>query len=110
MLRFHIRDESIAMAYDRMNKLRFSPGFGQKLRRLDAVLLRIIFKIHIVEKAGDSPEILVLTVSQFLCIPAHGAFHRKPVKYMEGLLIIFHKKGKRLVSRYICFHIPVTPL
>ena len=110
MLRFHIGDESVTVAHNRVNKLRFCLDLCQKFRRLSAVLLRVVFKIHIVKESGNPPEILIFPVSQFPGVPAHGTFHRKSVKDMEGLLIVFHKKGKRLVSRYISFHISVTPL
>ena len=89
MLRLHIRDKTISMAAHGMDELILRPCFPQKLRRLDAVLLRIHLKVNIVQQAGDSPKILLLPISLVLGKPTHHAFHGKGVKDVERFLIIF---------------------
>ena len=71
-----------------MNQLRLRIHLRKELRRLFAVLLRILFKIHVMKQTCDLPEIRLISISQILCEPAQGLPHGDAVLQMEGLLII----------------------
>ena len=89
MLRLYLHSVAISMGHYAVNQFFRDPGLPQKLRRFQAVLLRVQFKINIVEKPHKAPEILLSAVAKLLCIPAHHALHGQPVKDMEGFFIIF---------------------
>ena len=77
------------MADDSVDESVVGIDFFQQFRRLFTVLVRIFFKIHIVEKADESPEIDVVAIAQFLGIPAHDAFDGQSMHDVKRFLIIF---------------------
>ena len=66
-----------------------SSCFLQKLRSLNAVLLRVHLKVNVVQQAGGSPEIRLLPISLVLGKPTHHSFHGKGVEDVEWLPVIF---------------------
>ena len=77
------------MGTDRVNHILADPRLAQKLRRFLAVLFRIKLKIYVMEKSGNAPEFLFLSIAQFLRVPAHHAFYRQRVLNMKRLFVIF---------------------
>ena len=68
-------------------------GFVQALRPhdflgFDTVLLRILFKIQIVEQPHDSPEIHLIFIAQLLCKVSHNTFHGLRMLQMEFVLVV----------------------
>ena len=72
----HVAAQAVAMGADGVDELIGTADLRQQLRCFQAVLLRPLFEIHIVEQAHSSPETGVLTVAQFTRIPAHSPLHR----------------------------------
>ena len=89
VLRCHVDTDAIAMADDGMDESVVGIDFFQQFRRLFTVLVRVFFKVHIVEQADESPKIDGVAIAQFLSIPAHDAFDSQGMHDVEGFLIIF---------------------
>ena len=77
------------MADHGMNQPFVRAAFFQQLAALDAMRLRPLLKVDIVQQADDAPEICLIAVAQLLGKPAHDALDRLRVLQMEGLLVIF---------------------
>lgn len=103
-LRLHVHAQPVAVAHHRVNESVLRADLPQKLRRFHAVLLRVAFKIHIVQKADQPPEILFFPIAQFPGIVAHHAFHRQRVLNMKGLLVVFGQQGVSLLPGDLRFH------
>ena len=88
------------MRADGVNHLRAGVDLGQQVRRFDAVLLGVAFKVHIMQKAAQTPEVRVLAL--LLRIPAHNALNGQGVENVKRLLIVFLQQRKRLLPCY--FH------
>ena len=86
------------MAADRVNECILKAGFPQELRRLDAVLLRELLKVHVVHQTDHRPEIRLVAVAFLDGKPAHDAFHRVSVLQMERLTVVLFQQGKRGLS------------
>ena len=92
------------MAYHRMDEPVLRADFPQKLRGLNAVLLRVFFKIHVMQKAHQPPEIFFRAVAQLPGEIPHYAFHRQRMLNMKGFLIVFDQKGVCLLPGDLRFH------
>ena len=98
--RLHVTAQAVAVGANGVNHLRTGIDLSQQLRRLDAVLLGVAFKVHVVEKTAQTPEVRVFAL--LLRIPAHNALNGQGVENVKRLLIVFLQQGKRLLPCY--FH------
>ena len=76
----------------------------QKLRGLDAVLLRPLFKVHIVEEAHGGPEIGIFTIAKLVGIPAHDALYRQGMLNVERLAVVLFQQSQGFFSCRTGFH------
>ena len=69
------------------------------------MLVRVLFKVDVVEQPHIAPEIHVLAVAQFLGVPAHDPFHRQCVLEMEMILIVLAQQLPRCLPLHGLFHL-----
>ena len=93
MLGRHIHRDAPAVAGSRVDQALVYALFPHDLLRFDAVLLRILFKIQIVQQAGIRPEVGFFLITKLPGHPAHHALHRHRVAQMERFLIVFGEQG-----------------
>ena len=106
MLRLDVAALSIGVAGGRVDDFRFQPCLLHQLLTFDAVLLRILFKVQIVQQPDDSPEVLLLAVAKLSGKTAHHLFHRPAVAQVEGILIVLLEQLISLWLCPFCLHIP----
>ena len=85
-----------------MDKLQLGVNFPQQFRRLQAMLLGIFFKIHIMEQSHKTPKMNIL--SQFLGKISHTSLYRQSMKNMKRLPVVFSQQLQGLISCNICMH------
>ncbi len=91
------------MAANRVNQFRFRSDFREQFGRFLAVLFRILFKIHIMQKTRSPPECRIRAIAKLLRIPAHHPFDRQPMQKVEWLLIIRFQQADRLLPGHFRF-------
>ena len=85
-----------------MDKFGFSVNFCQQFRCFQAMLLRIFFKIHIMEQSNKTPKMNIFT--HFLGKISHTSLYRQSMKDMKRFLIVFLQQLQGLISCNICMH------
>ena len=88
MLRFHINCDPVSMTANTVYDIFTNTCFTEDLRSLDAMFLRIFFKIDIVKQSHDAPEIRVIAESQILCKPSHYTFHSQRMLDMKWFFVM----------------------
>ena len=95
-IRDSIRAKPPAVAAHRMDGRLVRPALAQQLGRLDAVLLRPLFKINIMQQTGYAPKIRVL--APLLREIPHNGLDRQRVAQMERFPVISTQKLPCLLS------------
>ena len=88
MLRRDIHRDAVAVAADGVDQPLVRAVFPQDFLAADAVLIGILFKIQVVEKARQAPEILLLPVTELTGEIAQHPLHRPGVLQMKGLPVV----------------------
>ncbi len=77
---------------------------------LQAVLLRILFKIDIMQEADNAPVFRILPEAKLPGIPFHDRFHRKGMLLFAAVLVVLHrlfsptcKPERRFIGRDAAF-------
>lgn len=76
-----------AMAADGMNHFFAHAAFVQQFGSLDAMLLRVLLKVDVVQQPDYSPEIHFVGKAQLTGIPAHDSLHRQRMLQVERVLV-----------------------
>ena len=96
MDRLHIAAKAEAVGTDGVNHFVGCVRFRQQFRRFLAVLVGILFKVHIVKQAAQTPKVRILP--GFLGKPTHNALHSQRMLNMEWFLIVFLQQGHCLLT------------
>ena len=75
VLRLDIHGQFIAVACGRVDQPLVEPALAHDLLLLDAVLLRKLLEIEVVQKSDNAPEIDRIAVAELFGKIAHHAFH-----------------------------------
>ena len=86
-----------------MDEFRLSADFREKLRRFQAVLLGIFFKIHIVQQSYQAPEIFIF--AHFPGKIPHSALYGQAVEDMKRLPVVLLQQRQGLGACNLGSHI-----
>ena len=89
MLRLDIYCDAVAVAGRGMDGRLVHTRLAHQLLRFDAVLLRELLKIQIVQQSDRRPEIGLAAVAELFGIPAHDRLDRQRVLKVKMILIVF---------------------
>ncbi len=76
-----------AMTTDGMDHFFAHATFAQQFGSLDAMLLRVLLKVDVVQQPDNSPEIHFVGKAQLTGIPAHDSLHRQRMLQVERVLV-----------------------
>ncbi len=89
------------MADDGVDQTLVCAAFLKQLRRFLAVLVRPVFKIDVVQKADNLPEIGFIAVSELRRHAAHDLRDGDRMNEVEGLLVVAAQQRHRLFVIHI---------
>ena len=72
----------------RVNDILADASVPQEFRSLQAVLLRIQFKINVMKKSYNSPILSIISIPKLFCIPLHYSLHCQRMLDMKWILVI----------------------
>ena len=101
MLRGHIHRDGVAMADHGVDQPFLNAPLTQNLLLLDAVLLRILLKIQIMQQPHQAPELFLIAIAQLPGEIAHHALNNLGVLQMKGVLIVFCQQCPGFISRHV---------
>ena len=89
MFRFDVYRNPITVAGRCMDQPFIQPPFPHDLLGFFAMLVRVLFKIQIVEQTHQAPEVFFFRISQCAGKMPHGPFHRQGMAQVERVFIKF---------------------
>ena len=104
MLRHDVDRDAVAVAGCGMDEALIQTALAHDLLRADAVLVRIAFKVQIMQQTDNAPKVHLVPIAELLRKIAHDTLDRSGMMQMEWILIEFRQQRPSLRAIQLLAH------